>query len=110
GRPENEVHRNGPVVRNVRAVNDLADAEFRDETPQAFFSEAHRIDEDLLLEVFAGMFLVEAEGAVADDIVGTAGMNENQNSEGLNLGPERIEFGRRRHLTPGVTGNPDTAE
>src|SRR5947207_5148437 len=152
---KNEVHGHGPVVGNVRAVDDLADAEFRDEMPQAFFREDHRIDKDLLLEVFARMFLVEAvraiahiagdigpadvgrqitagvspanlhagkavegsienqtrkkdsrfqrisddiaevasspQGAVADDIVGAAGMNENQNSEFLNLSPERIE-------------------
>ncbi len=51
----------------VGAVDDLADARLRDEVPQAFRREHHRVDDDLVLEVLARLALVRAVRVVADD-------------------------------------------
>src|SRR2546422_11090207 len=59
-RLEDEVDRRRPVEGKIRAVHDLADAHLRNQMSQAFFTENHRVDKDLLPEILARMFFVGA--------------------------------------------------
>src|SRR5688500_9553785 len=52
-RPKYEVHRDGPVVRYIRTINNLADTDFSDEMPQSLFAENHGVHKDLLLEILS---------------------------------------------------------
>src|SRR5215467_3379579 len=51
-----------------------------------------------------------AESALLDDICRVLRMHENQNTEFLNLGPERIVFGRGWHFAACMPGDPDAPQ
>ena len=70
------VDRVGPVVdRNVRSVHHLGRAGLRHQMPYVLGRKDHRVDEQLVPEVFRWSFLVEAIGAGAD-ITGDVGTAE----------------------------------
>src|SRR5262249_26879363 len=51
-----------------------------------------------------------AKGAIAQNVIGAAGMHEDQNSQFLHFCPERIVFRRKRYFASGVTGDTDALQ
>src|SRR5213594_2233245 len=51
-----------------------------------------------------------AKGAIAQDVIGAAGMHEDQDSQFLHFCPERIVFGRKGYFACGVTGDTDALQ
>src|SRR5204863_5239291 len=52
-RVEYEVDAGRPVERIIGSVEDVIDADLRDEVPQAFLAEDHRVDVELRSEILA---------------------------------------------------------